>query len=286
MGWLLKQGKNTLYWTIPEWTSFGVRLAFSTIQGGQSTGSYSSLNLGLHVNDNPRNVLKNRKLFLAEFGCSLDDCIAAEQIHGTKVQIVTAEQKKSGMYDYADSIPACDGLLTTDPLLGLMAFFADCVPLYFYCPRTKIIDLAHAGWRGTVNNIAKEMLDKLKLAGASAAECQVAIGPSIGACCYQVSSDVAAIFREKFGNPPFLTPAEQGKFHLDLKEANRYLLISEGVLPKNIISSDLCTFCQAEYFYSFRRAQVTGRMAAFIIRQDCEQRGGSIIDVQNSQEKT
>jgi len=286
MGWILEQGKNTSYWTVPEWAKFGVKLGFSTVQGGQSTGCYSSLNLALHVNDNPSNVLNNRKLFLAEFDCSLDDCIAAEQVHGTKVQIVTSKQKSRGMYSYADSIPACDGLLTADQLLGLMAFFADCVPLYFYCPTTKMIGLAHAGWRGTVNNIVKKMLNELKLAGSSVAQCHVAIGPSIGACCYQVSEDVAAVFREKFRNPYFLTATGQDKFYLDLKEANRYLLISEGVLPENIISADLCTFCQTEYFYSFRRAQVTGRMAAFIIRKDCEQHGGSIVDGQNSPEKT
>jgi len=274
MGWVLVQGKNTPYWTVPEWAKFGVKLGFSTVQGGQSTGSYSSLNLGLHVNDDPEKVLDNRKLFLAEFDCSPDDCIAAEQVHGTVVQIVTSKQKKRGMYNWADSIPGCDGLLTADSSVGLMAFFADCVPLYFYCPEIKMIGLAHAGWRGTVNNIVKEMLNKLKSAGGSATGCHVAIGPSIGACCYQVNRDVAEAFGEKFKNPYFLTETEQGKFYLDLKEANKYLLLSEGVLPENIISTDLCTFCQAEYFYSFRRAQVTGRMAAFIIREECKQHGG------------
>lgn len=264
MGWKWHKGKKLDYLTIPEWTEKGVILGFSSRKGGISKEPYSSLNLGLHVGDDSSAVLENRKIFLNEFNCNFQDCTAGKQVHGTNVVFVTEEAKGRGMYDPETAFPDTDGLLTEE-YIALMAFFADCVPLYFFNPRLGLIGLAHAGWKGTANRIAAIMLKKMEEKGGRAADCLVAVGPSIGKCCYEVGEEVFRIFRENFNEvSDFVVELPDRKYKLDLKEANKKILLSEGVLPENIQVSSLCTACHPDRFYSYRRDGLTGRMAAFI----------------------
>lgn len=263
-GWKWQRGKTLDYLTIPEWSKWGVKAVFSIRKAGVSKGPYSSLNLALHVNDQPEDVLQNRKIFLAEFGSSTENCVAAEQIHGIRVVSVSAKDKGLGMLEMKDAIPQCDGMVTVEGI-GLFCFYADCVPLYFYNPPTGMVGLAHAGWQGTAQKIVKEVLTKIKSAGGFPEDCFAAIGPCIGSCCYQVGENVASIFRENF-NDSILTEISKGKYRLDLVEANRILLISEGIPPENISIAGMCTACHSDLFYSYRREGITGRMAAFIIK--------------------
>ncbi|NLI90758.1 MAG: peptidoglycan editing factor PgeF [Peptococcaceae bacterium] len=261
MGWEWKEDKNLRFLTIPGWSQMGVITAFSTRNDGISDDPYSSLNLAFHVADDPVKVLENRKVFLAGLGQPLEKCVAAQQVHGVNVISVSERDLGRGMSELESAIPECDGMVTQDNI-GLMGFFADCVPLYFYHPQINMVGLAHAGWKGTASNIVTKIMEKITAAGGSAKDCFAAIGPCIGSCCYEIGEDVAQIFREKFHNVIFQTSS--GKYRLDLVKANLELFLKEGILPENISIANLCTSCQSELFYSYRREGITGRMAAFI----------------------
>ncbi|MGI6450342.1 MAG: peptidoglycan editing factor PgeF [Desulfitobacteriia bacterium] len=262
-GWKWQRGKTLTYLTIPHWSEFGVRVAFAVRTGGVSEDPYSSLNLALHVGDDSQAVLKNRKIFLQELGYQSKDCVTAEQVHGTRVLRVTAADRGRGMENLRNALPECDGMVTTEEI-GLLCFYADCVPLFFFEPRTGHLGLAHAGWQGTVHKIAKKMLAVISSAGGRPEDCLAAIGPCIGSCCYEVGENVAAAFRENFNNLKLLTPKGEGKYYLDLVQANAMLLLEEGLHPENILVAGLCTACRPDSFYSYRRDGITGRMAAFI----------------------
>jgi hypothetical protein len=263
MAWERQKVGELAYLTIPKWSLHGVTAVFSTRGGGVGSPPYSSLNMALHVGDMIEDVLHNRRVFLAGIGRSPEDCVAAEQVHGTAVRFVTETDRGRGMQNLVSALPSCDGMLTAQDV-GLLSFFADCVPVFFFHPRSRIIGLAHAGWRGTAGNIVQEMVNRIIQAGADAEECLAAVGPCIGPCCYDIGDSVASIFREKWNEPSVLSETASGEYSLDLQEANRQLLISAGIRAENILIAQMCTSCHPGEFFSYRREGITGRMAAYI----------------------
>jgi len=266
MGWTLCCGKNLDYLTIPERAAWGVTAAFSIRKGGVSKAPYASLNLGMHVNDDRAAVLNNRNRFLKELDCLPEDCVAANQVHGTKVILVEARHKGTGILGIGADVPEGDALLSLEKV-GLLSFYADCVPLYFCCPPIGLVGLAHAGWKGTAANIVREVMRQVSLLGGAPRECYAAIGPCIGPCCYEIGEEVAHVFREKGLGFSVLEKPLAKRYVVDLALANRELLLREGILPENIVTADLCTACREDLFFSYRRdGGQTGRMASFIIR--------------------
>jgi len=263
MGWQIYRGKKIDYLTIPEWLDLGVKVAFSTRSGGVSKSPYSSLNLALHVADNPEDVLQNRKIFLEELGCLLSDCIAVSQVHGNKVIEVDERKKGIGMTEVGPDLPQCDGMVT-GLNIGLLGFYADCVPLYFCDPQAGIVGLAHAGWKGTAHNIVREILHKIQSLGGSIQNCLVAIGPCIGPCCYEVGEEVATLFADDAAGTSLMAETGFERYSVDLAGINILRLIREGIRPENIETAPFCTACRKDLFFSYRREGLTGRMGAFI----------------------
>ncbi|MDD4346190.1 MAG: peptidoglycan editing factor PgeF [Desulfitobacteriaceae bacterium] len=264
MGWEWRQGSSLKYFTIPEWEAYGIQMGFSSRQGGVSDIPYKSLNLGLHVQDKPENVLEDRKLLLSELGAAWSDFALGEQVHGTNVAWVGEENGGRGLCNLDTVVQNIDGLLTQS-LTGLMAMFADCVPVYFYHPVIKAVGIAHAGWKGTLGKICIRVLQELFQAGGKIEDCLIALGPSIGPCCYRIDQALAERFKSEFMQNCFLTPLGPGQFSLDLRKANRSLLIKAGVKPDNIWTTLACTACNSEDFFSYRRdGGITGRMAGWI----------------------
>ncbi|HVJ48209.1 peptidoglycan editing factor PgeF [Desulfitobacterium sp.] len=268
MSWVYRQGQNLTYLTLPEWEKCGIQIGFSTRWGGVSNAPYESLNLGLHVGDDSEKVLQNRELWFQEWNVAWNDLVIGEQVHDVKVQLVESSDAGRGVRDLRTVLPGVDGLVTTTGL-GLMAFFADCVPVYFYHPILKAVSIAHAGWRGTVGKIIIRVLEEFRKMGGEPRECWVALGPSIGPCCYEVDEQVVKPFQEAFEKTPFLKSSRPGHAQLDLWEANRLLLLEEGVRPENIWSASICTACHTDSFFSHRQEGLkTGRMAGWIRRKD------------------
>ena len=264
MSWKWQKRGSLNVLTLPKWETEGIDLGFSTRVGGMSQIPYDSLNLGLHVGDDATAVLENRKRWLDQAEVPWSGVVVGEQVHGTNVLWVGEEDGGRGIRELDTAIPAVDGLLTRSTV-GLMAFFADCVPLFFYFPDIKAVGIAHAGWKGTAHKIGQGVLECLEKAGGRPENAWVAIGPSIGPCCYIVDENVAAQFGENFSQTPFLAKQEDGHYLLNLWEANRMTLLEKGVRQENIDVVEACTAHNPEWFFSHRRDGVrTGRMAAWI----------------------
>ncbi|HHX94930.1 MAG TPA: peptidoglycan editing factor PgeF [Clostridia bacterium] len=243
----------------------GALAVFSTRQGGISRPPFDTLNLAFHVGDERESIAANREAFAAAVGFSLDRVVCADQIHGTNIQVVTQEDCGRGAFRLEDAVPETDALITADKGVILAGFFADCVPIYISDPVKGVVALVHAGWKGTVKEIAGKTVGRMSGEfSCSPADCYALIGPSIGPCCYTVGEEVAAKF--KFG-PEGSGKAvkKQGdKWILDLWAANRNVLLSSGLLPERIQLSRVCTRCGGKFFSYRGDGGCTGRMAAFI----------------------
>jgi YfiH family protein len=162
-----------------------------------------------------------------------------------------------------DGRPEADAAVATAPGLMLGIETADCLPVLVVDPRRRAVAAAHAGWRGTVQGVVREAVRALVETGSQPEELRAALGPNIGACCYEVGEDVRAALGE--AGAAFFRPGRGTKPHLDVRAANRAQLEEEGLRPGHIASVEDCTFCRADLYHSYRRdAQEAGRMINFI----------------------
>ena len=240
---------------------------FTTKVGGVSEVPYKSLNLGLHVNDKINNVLENRKRVSHLLNDNYENLVAAKQCHNDNIKVITTKDKGKGAVDYDSALDNIDGLITNQKDIVLTSYYADCTPIFLLDPVNEVVGLAHAGWKGTVKRIApKTVLEMKEVYNTNPAEVLVGIGPAIGQCCYQVDSKVIKALADNFSNWNACVKEEMDdKWRLDLSKANELQLKEIGVRDDNIINSNLCTSCQSELFFSYRReGGETGRMASLI----------------------
>ncbi|MDP5273166.1 peptidoglycan editing factor PgeF [Chengkuizengella axinellae] len=241
-------------------------VGFTTRLGGMSHGDFTSLNCALHVNDNKDDVVVNRKLVAETIGFSYDSVTCANQVHGDQVGVITNSEIGKGRFSHEDAINSKDALITNEPNVCLISFYADCVPLYLFDPVHSVVGLAHAGWKGTYLEIAEKTIKKMTEIYESKPEhILAAIGPSIGGCCYEVDDHVFKRFENKYNDHYSMHQKEDGKYMLDLKEINRQILIKAGISSTHISTSKYCTGCNTDLFYSHRIEKgSTGRMMSWI----------------------
>lgn len=244
----------------------GIKHGISTRLGGQSLAPFDSLNLGLHVGDDAETVWKNRQAFCHAVGLSAKKIVTAEQVHGDRVKEIFLQDAGRGAQHYSEAIKGTDALITNVPDLPLMLFFADCVPVLIFDPIGKAIGISHAGWKGTVAKIGqKTVLAMQEQYSTNPADCLVAIGPSIGPCCYEVDAYVIEKLQANFENWKTLVTLKDEHWQFNLWEANRQQLIEIGITESNISVSGICTACNTQIFYSHRaEAGNTGRLGAII----------------------
>jgi len=224
-------------------------------RGGVSPKPYDTLNLALHVGDDPKNVLQNRTILSQNLGFNLQNLIYMDQTHSNRVEVISDPS--------VNKIENCDALITDMKNIPLMVMVADCVPILFFDPSKNVIAVAHAGRNGTFLQISKVVLKRMnKEFGSNSNEVLVLIGTAIGSCCYEVGEDIADIAIKSFGQK--YIRIENERFYLDLKELNKDQLMSMGVKEKNIEISNICTACDKDY-YSYRRDGVTGRFAGVMM---------------------
>ena len=159
--------------------------------------------------------------------------------------------------------PDADASLTGEPGTLLAIETADCLPVLIVDPVHRRVAAAHAGWRGTAARVSEEAVRALVRGGSDPATLLVALGPSIGPCCYEVGSEV----EEAFGpdGARFFTPGPDERKHVDVAAANRAQLEAAGVDPAHIDTLPLCTKCRPDLFYSYRRDKANaGRMISVI----------------------
>ena len=264
---LVKSANDLVVGRFKLFSSEVISHGVSTRIHGTSEGVYSSLNLGLNCGDAQSAVLANRRLFCEATGVSIDNLVAAEQVHGAEVAIVDKRHVGRGATSFATAMKGLDALVTAEPDVSLILFFADCVPLLFFDPVLKVIGLAHAGWRGTLAGIGPRTLQAMQYAyGCRAEDCIVGIGPSIAGEDYEVDEKVFGELNEAPESwHDFATASRDGHWNLDLWGLNRFQLISEGVLPEYIKTSGVSTLRNTALFFSYRAENgKTGRLGAMI----------------------
>ena len=233
---------------------------------GESDLVPGSLNLALQVEENQNKVLRNRRKFAAAIGVKPDRFTTCAQVHGNNVQVVTEDLIGRGAFSFADTIPETDALVTNLGGVPLLLFYADCVPVLLADPVTGAYGLAHAGWRGTAALIAKKTVRVMTEAfGVKPGNLLAAIGPSIGSCCYEVDD----VVRDRMPDyETCFTVNCDGKYLLDLWQANRQQLLEAGVVPSRISTAGICTNHNPELFFSYRYENgKTGRMGVCLCRK-------------------
>ena len=238
------------------------------INPGPVVGGFTSRqagNLRFHSADQHA-VATARHTVLAELGVVSFPLVETQQVHSDNVFVVTLSslpeiKKSDGRY----VAPASDALITTMSEVTLSLYYADCVPILLWLPGGRGIGLVHAGWRGSLQNVAGNTLSALcQLTNTSPAELHVILGPSICRDCYEVGPEVAEQAAILSNAEDFLSQ-QDGHWHLDLKSLNSRLLIEAGIAPERIEISSLCTRCQPDLFFSYRaEGPGCGEMGAFI----------------------
>ena len=239
----------------------------STRHGGCSGGTYQSLNLGLHVQDEATAVVSNRQAFLQSMGSDITQVVTCQQVHGSRVVAVTAEDLGKGATDFQEAIKDADALITNVPQVDLMLFFADCTPILLADPVAGAIGVAHGGWKGTAAGIViKTVAAMTKEYGTRPENVLAGIGPAIGPCCYQVGENVEVEFQKNFPElMDQLFSRRDDKVFLNLWQANKLQLEKAGVLPANIDCAQVCTACNNSQFFSYRGdGSKTGRIAGVL----------------------
>ena len=261
--------EGVTYLTYPEFDKLpGFVHAFSTRLGGVSEGIYSSMNLSFTRGDKEEAVKENYKRIADAAGFDMNDIVTSDQTHTANVRLVTEKDRGNGITKprpYTD----VDGMITNVPGVVLCTFYADCVPLYFVDPVHKAVGLAHSGWRGTVGKIGKVTIEKMaEQFGSDPEEIFTAIGPSICQDCYEVSEDVILefqkAFEEKYWEKLFYKK-KNGKYQLNLWEANHIIFLEAGIKEDHISVPGICTCCNPEFLFSHRASHGRrGNLEAFL----------------------
>ena len=218
-----------------------MKYRFTNRTGGVSTGAFSSLNLALHVGDDPARVLENRRILGQEVG----EHQYMEQVHGNRVVIIEA---------VSDEHPTADALVTGIPGVALAVMVADCIPLLL---TSKVaVAAVHVGRKGLMNSVALGAIAAMREIGAT--QISAVIGPSICGRCYEVSQE---IFDEVTAvHPAAAVTTPKGTPSLDLPAALEKVLLAEGVS----ISFDRGCTVEDQTFFSYRRDGATGRQAGIV----------------------
>lgn len=253
----------------PMLTELGVvKHGFSTRLGGVSQGCYESMNLSFARGDREEDVRENFRRIAKAIGVRCEDMVFSQQTHTTNVRVVTDADRGMGMVrplEYQD----VDGLVTNVPGICLVTFYADCVPLFFVDPVKRVIGLSHSGWRGTVGKIGKRTVELMeKEYGCNPGEIYAAIGPSICQDCYEVSEEVVEQFRQQFHPSDWerlFYQKENGRFQLNLWNANELILREAGICEDHIAVTNVCTHCNSDVLFSHRTTgDKRGNLAAFL----------------------
>jgi polyphenol oxidase len=219
------------------------RVAFSTRLGGVSEGPFESLNLGILTADEPARVVENRRRLCEALEADPGTATMAWQVHGGEI----TEAKPRGILERT-IFERCDALWSDRPGQAMVLLTADCLPVALARANgTPGLAVLHVGWKGLLAGIVEA--GARALGGGPVA---AAIGPGIGSCCYEVGEEVAALYRERFGEEVL-----RGR-SLDLPEATERALRAAGV--EQVERSGRCTACDPKLFFSHRRDRgVTGR---------------------------
>lgn len=245
-----------------QFETLKTRHAIFTRQGGVSPEPWGSLNVGGTVGDDLARVRKNRNLSLNALGRSPESVFEVWQVHSADAVCANAPRPEG------ESLRQADIILTDKRDVTLFMRFADCVPILFHDPRKGVVGVAHAGWMGTLRDVAASTVNAMKTQyDSNPADIMACIGPSIGLDHYEIGADVILQVMQKFGDDSEqVLKSNNGKIHFDLWKTNQILLEHAGVGKIEI--AEICTACHTDDWFSHRAEKGrTGRFGALISLQ-------------------
>lgn len=236
----------------------GVTHAFLSRAGGASPVPFDSLNLGYggtEGTDALEAIEKNYAILGGALGVTRKNLFAIRQVHGCRVAVAEDENRDGPPIEADAAITALEGVA-----VGVLT--ADCLPVLLYDPVRRVAGAAHAGWKGTEQEISAMTVEAMGARfGSRPEDIRAALGPCIGPCCYEIGAEVA----ERFSGTKALR-AEGGRTTLDMALANTTQLVGVGVRAENITAPGACTSCDNAHFFSYRKdGGVTGRQLSFIM---------------------
>jgi YfiH family protein len=237
----------------------GLRHAITTREDGASAGAFASLNLAFHVGDDADAVRENRIRLALSLVYDPRTVVAAQQVHGDAIGIVTSDDCGRGALDWESAIPGTDALIVAEPEVPAMILVADCAPLLIADPEHNVLAVVHAGWRGAVAGIAGKTMQRMQQEFGSQPQSTLAgIGPCLCVECLEVGAEVAAQIPED----AVIREAKWPKPHLDLQKLIAGDLESAGMPRANIEPMNECPRCLHKKYFSHRGQNGTaGRFA-------------------------
>ncbi|HTI14345.1 MAG TPA: peptidoglycan editing factor PgeF [Dictyobacter sp.] len=295
---MVEQHNQVLYLQFDHYRQFPELIsAVFTRVGGYSETPFASLNTAKSVGDTVEHVVQNRQAIVQALGIGEFPTVTLWQIHSAEV--LTVDLQDAWRTDWAqhsyfeppwtpETIRKGDALISQERAATLMLSFADCVPITFYDPQKQVIGIAHGGWRGTARGVVMATVDEMQQRFACQPEdIYAGIGPSIRACCYEVSEEVRTIFmgRQEFDTMPTLPAyrkrvkesavfstiqlADKESLRIDLQETHRNQLLAAGLHPEHIEIMPICTSCNTDLFFSHRKEQ--GKTGRFVVAMALKQ---------------
>jgi len=252
---VLQERNGLRYFEIPAMAHLGwIKHGFLTRMGGTSHPPYGSLNVSLDNGDQEEDVLRNRRRIANAFGFDPDRLILLHQMHQDQILFLPE------LTNFPPPPREYDALITKAPYAFLGIQTADCLPIFIVDQKQKVVAAIHAGRQGTALQITAKVLRNMEEKyGCQLHDLLIAMGPSIGPCCYEIDEKV---FLPEWNL--FSTSKGDGKRMLDLGRINIAQLKGEGIKEEQIFQVNLCTHCYNVLFFSYRRERRTGRQLSFI----------------------
>jgi polyphenol oxidase len=195
----------------------------------------------------------------------VDSIVTLKQIHSGNAVFI------NGDHPYAHTpVPDADGIVTDHTGQALFLKTADCLPAVFVDKTKGLSGVGHLGYKGVLNGLAEHMIERFTDHGSDPKHIHVAIGPTIGSCCYDITDERAEQFRQAYGkHMESIMKTKNGKTFLDLSDLVTRILIDHGVQEKNIDRFDKCTKCNRDEFYSYRAEgkELSGELFSFVTRR-------------------
>ncbi len=255
---VIREDSGIKYYQFPSMNRFPYLFhGFFSRHGGYSRPPYQSLNVALKVGDRTRDVSRN----ISKIGKILkaSKIVSVTQEHGCNIIIIDKNYLKTY---HPRTPPVSDALITAETGIALLIKVADCQAVFLLDTVRKVIANIHCGWRGNVKNIIGKTVDAMKgVFGSKPGDMIAAISPSLGPCCAEFK-DYKRLLPRKFNN------FKIGQDHFDFWQISRAQLVESGIDRENIEIAEICTVCNSENFFSYRKEKTTGRCAAMMMLRD------------------
>lgn len=218
------------------------------------------LNLNPKADDWIRNNLW--KGFLDQIGAPQEKPFFLNQVHGDQIYCIDEIDHSliSGAF-------MGDAIISSVPNKSIAVFTADCLPVIIYDIHLSVVGIVHAGRKGTSLTIVGKTIRKMiERYGCDFKNIVIGFGPGVGGCCYEVNYDCLEPFRDSYSPiERFAIAKENKKYMLDIKMANRLNALDEGILEENIFDCDICTVCNNDLFFSYRKMDIGRTMTVAML---------------------